>query len=67
MNLEQYNISCRFCDKPVKFLLDYIKFTCMCDDEIRIIYKKEIQHPEYFWRFSFKDIVPNEMLISNEK
>jgi len=50
-NNQKLNLVCAICKKAPKVVGKYIRMTCMCDDECRIIHLDDINNPEHEWRF----------------
>lgn len=43
-------ILCKICLTPVKVTDTYIRFVCMCDEDVRTLPKEDIYRDEHNWR-----------------
>lgn len=48
-------VQCSMCKEPLKLKREGYRFTCMCDEEIRMLCEHQLYSHEHGWRVHFPE------------
>jgi len=64
--MRDFFILCSICKRAPRVVNSYIRMTCMCDEEARILHLDDIKNPEHSWRFYLLDKKDDHYAYAND-